>query len=41
VIEEDGIKVLLVRREVAPILDRMTLDVQDTPDGPKLNVFKE
>lgn len=40
VVEHEGIKVLLVAAELAPAVEGITLDVQDTPDGPKLAVSK-
>jgi Fe-S cluster assembly iron-binding protein IscA len=36
VVKHEGAKVLLVAPELAPAVDKMTLDVQDSPDGPKL-----
>ena len=41
VVEHEGAKVLLVAPELAPVVDGVTLEVQDTPDGPKLVVSKE
>ena len=41
VIEHEGVKVLLVASELAPMVEGVTLDIQDTPDGPKLVVTKE
>jgi Fe-S cluster assembly iron-binding protein IscA len=41
VVEHEGVKVLLVASELAPVVDRVTLDVQDTPEGSKLVVFRE
>jgi len=41
VVEHSGIKVLLVERELVPLLEGLTIDVQDTPDGPKLAIFGE
>ena len=41
VVEHEGSKVLLVAYELAPVVDGVTLDVQDTPEGPKLVVVKE
>jgi len=40
VVEHEGTKVLLVAPELAPAVDGITLDVQDTADGPKLVVSK-
>lgn len=41
VVEHEGIKVLLVAAELAPAVEGITLDVQDTSDGPKLVATKE
>jgi len=41
VVEHEGSKVLLVASELAPVVDGITLDVQDTADGPQLVVLKE
>ena len=41
VVEHEGAKVLLVAPDLAPAVDGITLDVQDTADGPKLAVFRE
>lgn len=41
VVEHEGAKVLLVAPELAPVVDGITLDVQDTADGPKLVITKE
>ena len=41
VVEHQGVKALLVASELAPALEEVTLDVQDTDDGPKLVVQKE
>lgn len=41
VVEHQGSKVLLVASELASRLDEITLDVEDTADGPKLVVQKE
>ena len=38
VVEHEGAKVLLVASELAPAVDGVTLDIQDTADGPKLAV---
>lgn len=40
VIEHEGSKVLLVGHWLDELLDRVTIDVQDTPDGPKLAIFQ-
>lgn len=37
-VEQEGTKVLLIGHELANIADGTTLDVQDTPDGPKLSI---
>jgi len=41
VVEYEGTKVLLVAKELANILERTTLDVEDAPEGAKLAMFKE
>ncbi|MFQ6114202.1 MAG: hypothetical protein ACE5NG_08945 [bacterium] len=41
VVEHEGTKVLLVAAELASAVEGITLDVQDTADGPKLAVSKE
>lgn len=41
VVEQEGTKVLLVGHELANIADGTTLDMQDTPDGPKLSISKQ
>jgi Fe-S cluster assembly iron-binding protein IscA len=41
IVEHEGAKVLLVAPELAPVVDGITLDVQDTADGPKLVVTRE
>ena len=41
IIEHEGAKVLLIAPELAPVVDGITLDVQDTADGTKLVVTKE
>ncbi len=40
VIEYGGFKVLLVSRDMASRVDRVTLDMDDTPDGLKLLIQK-
>ena len=40
VVEHKGVKVLLVASELAPAVDGITLDVQDTAEGQKLVVSK-
>ena len=41
VVEHEGAKALLVASELAPVVETVTLDVQDTPEGPKLVMSKE
>jgi len=41
IVEHEGAKVLLVAHELEPMLEGVTLDVQDTPDGKKLAMLKE
>ena len=40
VVEYQGVKALLVASELAPALEEVTLDVEDTDDGPKLAVHR-
>ena len=40
VVEHDGSKVLLVEKGLSSMVDGLTLDAQDTPDGPKLVISK-
>lgn len=40
VVEHEGTTVLLIGHELMPIVEGLTLDVQDTADGPKLFVSK-
>lgn len=39
VVEHKGTKVLLVGQELVPVVEGLTLDVQDTADGPKLAII--
>jgi len=41
VVEHEGAKVLLVASELTLAVDGVTLDIQDTADGPKLAVSQE
>ena len=41
VVEYEGAKALLVAPELASVVEGVTLDVQDTPEGPKLVMSKE
>lgn len=40
VVEHEGLKLLLVEPELVELLQEATLDVQDTPDGPKLTISR-
>ena len=40
VVEHDGSKVLIVEKELADSLIEVSLDVEDTPEGPKLVIAK-
>ena len=40
VVEHEGSKVLLVEQELVDQLEGVTIDVEDTPEGPKLAIFK-
>ena len=41
VIEHEGAKALLVAPELASVVEGVTLDVQDTPEGSKLVISKD
>jgi Fe-S cluster assembly iron-binding protein IscA len=41
IVEHEGSKVLVVEEALATALEGVTLDVQDTDEGPKLVVSKE
>jgi len=41
VVEHEGSKVLLVGRRLATSLDGVTVDIEDTPEGPQIVVFRE
>lgn len=41
VVEHEGAKVLVVEPELAGSLEGVTLDVEDTPQGPRLATFRE
>jgi Fe-S cluster assembly iron-binding protein IscA len=41
VVEYEGVKVLLVEKLLADSLDEVTLDIEDTPEGPKLVVVRK
>ena len=41
VVEHEGAKVLLVSPQLETLVDETILDVQDTPDGPKLAMLRE
>ena len=36
----DGLKVLIVEPELAESLQEVILDIQDTPEGPKLTMYQ-
>lgn|GEM_PF-2991757 len=40
VIEDDGIKVLLIEEELLDMVDGMLFDCADTPGGPQLQISK-
>lgn len=40
IVEHEGSKVLIVGHEIAELLQEATLDIQDTPDGPRLTIFQ-
>jgi Fe-S cluster assembly iron-binding protein IscA len=39
-IEHEGLKLLIVGHELGKLLQGVTLDVRDTPDGPRLTILK-
>ena len=41
VVEHEGLRVLLVGPEVAPVVAGATLDTRDTPEGTKLVIYRE
>jgi Fe-S cluster assembly iron-binding protein IscA len=41
VVEHEGAKALLVAPELGSVVEGVTLDVQDTPEGPKLVISKD
>jgi len=41
VIEHEGLKLLLVEPDLVELLQGSTIDIQDTPDGPKLVVSRK
>jgi Fe-S cluster assembly iron-binding protein IscA len=41
VVEHEGSKVLLVERKLAASLDGVTVDIEDTPEGSRIVVFRE
>ena len=41
VVEHEGSKALLVGQELSSVVDKVTLDTQDTPDGTKLVISRK
>jgi Fe-S cluster assembly iron-binding protein IscA len=41
VVKYEGLKVLLIEEKLVDNLEGITLDIEDTPDGPKLTAYKE
>ncbi len=41
VVEHEGSKVLIIAKELAVNLKGITMDVQDTPDGPKIVLLEQ
>ena len=41
VIKHEGFKVLLVKEELLPLVDGVTIGIQDTPDGSRLTISRE
>jgi len=40
VVEHEGLKLLLVEPELVELLEGAILEVQDTPDGPRLTILE-
>ena len=41
VVKHEGLKVLLVKEELLPLVDGVTIGIQDTPDGSRLTIWRE
>jgi Fe-S cluster assembly iron-binding protein IscA len=41
VVKHEGVKVLLVEKELASALQGTIIDIEDTPEGPRLTAFEE
>lgn len=41
VVEHEGAKALLVAPDLAPMVEGITLDVRETPEGPRLVMSKK
>ena len=41
VVKHEGLKVLLVREELVPLVDGVTIGTQDTPEGSRLTISRE
>ncbi|HUV46326.1 MAG TPA: hypothetical protein VMW45_04590 [Dehalococcoidia bacterium] len=41
VVEHEEAKVLLIGKELADVVDELTLTTEDTPEGPKLTISRE
>ncbi|MFC2041011.1 hypothetical protein ACFLTY_01665 [Chloroflexota bacterium] len=41
IVEHDGSKVLLVENGLASSLEGLAVDIEDTPEGPRLVILKE
>lgn len=41
VVKHEGLKALLVKEELVPLVDGVTIGTQDTPEGPRLTISRE
>ena len=41
VVKHEGLKVLLVKKELMPLVDGVTIGTQDTPEGSRLTISRE
>jgi len=41
VVKHEGLKVLLVRQELVPLVDGVTIGTQDAPEGSRLTISRE
>jgi len=41
VVKHEGLKILLVRQDLMPLVDGVTIGTQDTPEGLRLTISRE